>query len=170
MYSCSNNSTIAPFENEKEGCKENMDTLLSHLNGWKVINTYYDVDCFCSTTDKDGQRTDYQKYSLVARITDGLDTLTVVTDNSDSSFNSLTNENEKAWLGTVFGLVIASDLDVNIIKRNNLAIKRACENDSCFELTVNSSKILKGKFLKWKPKIPERPLEDYGLTDDDVNK
>jgi hypothetical protein len=98
MYSCSNNSTIGPFENEKEGCKENMDTLLSHLNGWKVINTYYDVDCFCSTTDKDGQRTDYQKYSLVARITDGLDTLTVV------QFDSLITADNlpayKKWIKT----------------------------------------------------------------------
>ncbi len=79
-----------------------------------------------------------------------------------------TYKNEDAWSGHLFGLIVDFDNDVAAIKRNNLAIKRACNNDSCFELSVTDNKILSADFLKWKPKDLKRPLEDYGLTKDDM--
>lgn len=168
IVGCNNANNVGPFPEDKVVCKENVDTILSHLKGWNVIDSVFTIDNFYSTSNKEGERTEFRKYVLVARITDGMDTLTITADDSKTCFNMNTYKDEEAWSGRVFGLVMDFDKNINAIKRNNLAIKRACSNDSCFELSTNDDKIMSAEFRKWKPKSPERPLEDYGLTKDDI--
>jgi len=166
FFSC-NNTNVGPFSDEKVICKENVDTILLHLKGWSVVDSVFTIDNFYSTTDNDGKTTEYRKYVLVTHITDGMDTLTVTADASKTCLNMNSYKDEEAWNGHVFGLVMCNN-DINAIKRNNLAIKRACNNDSCFILSVNNDKILSAEFRKWKPKAPDHPLDDYGLTKDDI--
>lgn len=165
---CNNANSVGPFPEDKAICKENVDTILSHLKGWIVIDSVFTIDNFYSTTDREGKRTEFRKYILVTHITDGRDTLTVTADDSQTCYNMNTYKGEEAWSGKVYGLIMDFDNDINEIKRNNLAIKRACGNDSCFELSTNDDKIISAEFRKWKPKAPERPLEDYGLTKEDL--
>ena len=170
IISCNNTEYFYPEEYEKVICKENVDTILSHIKGWYVVDSMFTVIEDFHTTDKDGKKTVYFKYYLETIITDGIDTLTISTDKSDEEYNDNTYEFEKAWTGLVssYNMPIGEE-NANEIKRHNLAIKRACSKDSCFELSIPfDDKIMFAHFIKYKPKPTELPLEDYGLTKDDV--
>lgn len=79
-------------------------------------------------------------------------------------------KDEEAWNGYVFSRNLTFSKNVAAIKRHNLAIKEACGNDTCFVLEAGSNNVLSAEFVKWKPKESEPPLEDYGLTEDDIKK
>lgn len=160
---CSNVENVGPFEDDKAICRENADTVIAHMKGWKELSSQYSKDRFSSTTDRDGKRTDFYRWCLIVMISDGQDTLTVTADDSQGILD------EKEWSGNVFGRIILSGT-TEAIKRQNLAIKRACGNDSCFDVSANDSKVLRATFRKKKPKEPEPPLEDFGLTEDDIKK
>ena len=161
VASCSNVKQVGPFEEGKAICRENADTVIAHLNGWRELSSYYSEDRFYTQTDKDGKRTEFYRWVLTINITDGKDTLVVYADDSKGM------PDEETWDGDLFGRVISSDTP-EAIKRQNLAIKRACNNDTCFTFSVSNEKILSASFTKSKPKEPERPLEDYGLTQQDL--
>ena len=157
--SCSNVEQVGPFEDEKAICRENADTIIAHMKGWKEMSSYYNEEKFYSTEDHDGRRTEYVKYVLVVTMSDGNDTLMVMTD------GILTDE----WSGRVYdrNAFLSS---VKNIKRHNIAIKKACGTDSLFDLSAGDSKVINAIFKKEKPKEHEPPLEDYGLTEDDIKK
>ena len=161
IASCSNVHRVGPFEEDKAICRENADTVIAHLNGWRELSSNYSTDRFYTQTGKDGKRTEFYRWVLTIDITDGKDTLVVSTDDSKGM------PDEEKWEGNLFGRIIFSGTP-EAIKRQNLAIKRACNNDSCFTFSVNDEKVLSASFTKPKPKEPERPLEDYGLTKQDL--
>ena len=161
VASCSNVKRVGPFEEDKAICRENADTVIAHLNGWRELSSNYSVDRFYTLKDKDGKRTEFYRWVLTIDITDGKDTLVVSTDDSKGM------PDEEKWEGRLFGRIIFSGT-AEAIKRQNLAIKRACNNDTCFTFSVNNEKVLSASFTKPKPKEPERPLEDYGLTKQDL--
>ena len=163
MASCGNVKNIGPFEEDKAICRENADTVIAHMKGWKELSSDYMKDRFHSVTDRNGKRTDFYRWILTVTITDGQDTLMVSADDSKGI------PGEEKWEGRLFGRIIFNGT-VKQIKRQNLAIKRACDNDSCFNVLVNDSKVLSATFRKPKPNVPESPLEDYGLTVEDIRK
>lgn len=167
---CSNVEQVGPFEDEKTICRENVDTIIAHMNGWKELSSYYNRDDFHSTTDKDGKKTVYTKYVLVVTVSDDHDTLMIRADATKSMYNMKSYKDEEAWNGYVFSRNLTFSKNVAAIKRHNLAIKEACGNDTCFVLEAGSNKVLSAEFVKWKPKESEPPLEDYGLTEDDIKK
>ena len=161
IASCSNVHRVGPFEEDKAICRENADTVIAHLNGWRELSSNYSKDRFYTQTDKDGKRTEFYRWVLTIDITDGKDTLVVSTDDSKGM------PDEEKWEGRLFGRIIFNGT-AEAIKRQNLAIKRACNNDTCFNFSINNEKVLSATFTKPKPKEPERPLEDYGLTQQDL--
>lgn len=161
IASCSNVHRVGPFEKDKVICRENVDTVIAHMKGWRELSSYYDKRNFLTETDREGKRTEFYKWVLIVNVTDGKDTLMVSADDSKGL------PEDQKWEGEVFGRIGFSDT-AEAIKRQNLAIKRACGNDSCFQLSVNSNKVMSATFTKHKPKEPERPLEDYGLTEQDL--
>ena len=72
IVGCNNANNVGPFPEDKVVCKENVDTILSHLKGWNVIDSVFTIENFYSTSNKEGERTEFRKYVLVARITDGM--------------------------------------------------------------------------------------------------
>lgn len=163
ITACSNVENVGPFEEDKAICRENADTVIAHMKGWQELSSDYIKERFHSVTDRDGKRTDFYRWVLTATVSDGQDTLIVSADDSKGTMD------EEWWGGSVFERIITSGT-AQEIKRQNLAIKRACGNDSCFDISVNASKVLSATFRKNKPKEPEPPLEDYGLTDEDIRK
>lgn len=161
IASCSNVHRVGPFEEDKVICRENVDTMMAHLNGWRELSSYYSKDRFYTQTDKEGKRTEFYRWVLTMEITDGKDTLVVSADDSKWM------PDDEKWEGRLFGRIIFNGT-AQAIKRQNLAIKRACNNDTCFTFSVNNEKVLSATFTKPKPKEPERPLEDYGLTQQDL--
>lgn len=161
VASCNNVKRVGPFEEDKAICRENADTVMAHLKGWRELSSYYTDEKFYTQTEKDGKRTEFYRWVLTINITDGKDTLIVSADDSKGM------PDDEKWEGRLFGRIIFSGT-AEAIKRQNLAIKRACNNDTCFSLSVNSEKVLSATFTKLKPKEPERPLEDYGLTKQDL--
>ena len=161
IASCSNVHRVGPFEEDKAICRENADTVIAHLNGWRELSSYYSKDRFYTQTDKDGKRTEFYRWVLTIDITDGKDTLIVSADDSKGM------PDDEKWEGRLFGRIIFNGT-AEAIKRQNLAIKRACNNDTCFNFSINNEKVLSATFTKPKPKEPERPLEDYGLTQQDL--
>jgi hypothetical protein len=161
IASCSNVHRVGPFEEDKAICRENADTVIAHLNGWRELSSNYSKDRFYTQTDKDGKRTEFYRWVLTIDITDGKDTLIVSADDSKGM------PDDEKWEGRLFGRIIFNGT-AEAIKRQNLAIKRACNNDTCFNFSINNEKVLSATFTKPKPKEPERPLEDYGLTQQDL--
>jgi hypothetical protein len=158
LLGCSNVKRYGPHDEDKAICKENMDTITNHLSvGWVVVDSFYNTDRYYSVTNKDGSRDEFYHWILLSRISDGKDTLTIMTNPS----------NIEEWSGYLTSLHFLSSKDIDGIKRHNLAMKRAC-NDSCFMISVDDSKIMSATFRKEKPKDPERPLEDYGLKKSDL--
>lgn len=158
LLGCNNVKTYGPNDEDKAISKENMDTLINHLSdGWVVVDSFFNTDKYYSITHKDGSREDFYHWILLSRVSDGKDTLTIIT----------TPLSSEEWSGEITSLHFLSSKDIVGIKRHNLAVKAACK-DTCFVLSVDDSKIMRAKFLKEKPKEPERPLEDYGLKESDL--
>lgn len=158
LLGCNSVKRYGPYEDEKALCKENMDTIINHLSdGWVVVDSFFNKDRYSSKKNEDGTSEENYRWVMLLRVSDGKDTLTIFTE--PYSFNG--------WSGDVTSLHFLSSKDIEGIKRHNLAIKAACE-DTCFVLSVDDSKIMRAKFRKEKPKEPERPLEDYGLTKQDL--
>lgn len=169
LAGCTNVKTYGPFEEEKDGCKENVDTILRHIaHGWKVYHSDYCKNRFMSQTNRDGKRDDFYKWELLTYITNESDTLVIITDDNMQEYNNKTYEYEPAWTGRIIGYNNVITKDIQKIKRHNLAIKSVCGSDSCFNFSLNSNKTLYADFVKFKPKEKEHPIEDYGLTKNDL--
>lgn len=169
LTGCNNVKSYGPFKEEKAGCKENADTILQHIaKGWKVYYTDYYKNRFMSQTNRDGKREDYYKWGLMTYITNGSDTMVIITDDNMREYNNKTYEYEPAWTGRIIGYNNIGTNDIHSIKQHNLAIKKLCDSDSCFNFSLNSNKTIYADFVKMKPKEPEHPLEDYGLDEDDL--
>lgn len=157
---CNNTKRIGPFNDGKSVCREKADTLIAHMQGWKELSADYIKDRFMNTTDRQtGEQTEYYQYVLVVKVSDGQDTLTIRTDDSTSG---------GVWNGQVWGEKVLLGDNPDVIKRHNIAIKRACGGDTCFTTSINDRHVLSAEFKKAKPKEPDRPIEDYGLTEKDI--
>ncbi len=144
LVSCVNMSKYEAKRRIILECRESADTILAHMSGWHEISSYEDE------TDN--------IIELCVLVSNNKDTLLVVTDGFDSD----------GWRGKIFGKDVTSLSSADRIKRHNLAIKSICKKDSCFTYDPTSSKLLLGHFILKRPKEPERPLEDYGLTEKDI--
>lgn len=158
LLGCNSVKRYGPYEGEKTLCKENMDTIINHLSdGWVVVDSFFNKDRYSSKKNEDGTSEEHYRWVMLSKVSDGKDTLTIFTE--PYSFNG--------WSGDVTSLHFLSSNDIEGIKRYNLAVKRACK-DSCFIISVDDNKIMRVVFRMEKPKEPERPLEDYGLTKQDL--
>ena len=149
----SNTKKIGPFESEKVLCRENTDSVLAHMGGMAVVDSFYNVDQFYSTNEQQ-----FYKYIKVTRVSNGADTLVVIADNGS----------DDCWEARVVDYQLTLSNNVDKIKRHNLLMKELFASDTCFILEVGNSQILNATFRKEKPKEPERPLEDYGLDENDL--
>lgn len=136
ICACTNNKFTIHHENTIKQCRIVADSLMHHLS-----KNWHEYSRSYSTETE----------SLYIGITDGSDSLKVVAEASK---------------GSVIGDGIVFEKRPEIIKRHNLAIKRACGSDSLFVKKLTSNKALSVSF-----RISEEnqhSLEDYGLTDDDI--
>ena len=122
-----------------------------------MVDSFFNKDRYSSKKNEDGTSEEHYRWVMLSKVSDGKDTLTIFTE--PYSFNG--------WSGDVTSLHFLSSNDIEGIKRYNLAVKRACK-DSCFIISVDDNKIMRVVFRMEKPKEPERPLEDYGLTKQDL--
>lgn len=158
LSGCSNVKTYGPNDEDKSICKENTDTIINHLSeGWFVVDSVFNTDRFFSVTNKDGSRDEFYYWIMLSRISDGRDTLTVITKPST----------REEWEGDITSSHFLFSEEIDKIKRHNLAVKSACK-DTCFSLSVDDDKVIRATFRKEKPKEPKRPLEDYGLKESDL--
>ena len=149
----SNTKKIGPFESEKMLCRENTDSVLAHMDGMAVVDSFYNVDQFYSTNEQK-----FYKYIKVTRVSNGADTLVVIADNGS----------DDCWEARIADYQLALSNNVDRIKRHNLLMKELFANDPCFILEAGDGQILHATFRKEKPKEPGRPLEDYGLNENDL--
>lgn len=160
FMSCGGAKRVGPFDDGKAVCREKADTVIAHMKGWKEMSSYYNEDMYMTSTDRQtGEHTEFYRYMLIVTVSDGRDTLMVMTDDSTVG---------DSWDGRIHGRDILFSDDANVIKRHNLALKRVCEGDKFFIISVNDSHVLSAKFEKQKLKESERPVEDYGLTEEDI--
>lgn len=154
---CGKIEKIGPSEDDKDICNENTDTILAHMNGFRIVKTYIYEYEFNNFKSKEGKEYKFFCYAKDTWVTNGRDTLRINTE-------SLGRD---SWKGEVHDNNIYID-DIKKIKRHNLLMKELFSNDSCFTLKVNGSKIIEAVFEKEKPSEPEPPLEDYGLDETDI--
>ena len=163
LWGCNNVTIIGPMEEDKAICQENMDTLLSHIHGWEVINQSFS-SVLLDTYTNNKNVTKVYEYVLYASVTDGNDTISLACYPHSQSFNYDINEFEDAWSGTVFNAATSLD-SIETIKRGNFALKRLCGDDEFFRKTIQDN-VLQVEFIKFKPQKVHTP-SDYGL--DSIN-
>lgn len=158
LFSCNKVDKTGPFEEDKDICNENTDTILAHMNGFRIVKTYIYEYEFQNSKSKEGKEYKYFCYAKDTWVTNGRDTLRINTKSLSSD----------SWEGQVYDNDLTFKNDIKKIKRHNLLMKELFSNDSCFTLKVNSSNIIEAVFEKKKPSKPEPPLEDYGLDETDI--
>lgn len=161
VLGCTTKSSINPVEQESRAlCREAADSILAHMPEWKEVYSSYNKAPFHV------RQQEYTKTVLSVIAVKGKDTLEIRTDQFqwDYKGNSLNKEN--AWVGEI-GRIYPYEENIAIIKRHNLLMKELFKGVPGFTLEVHNN-LIRAKYVKFKPKEPSTPLEEYGLTDEDV--
>ena len=160
FLACSQNQSDS-FLQEKAYCREAADTILSYMPGWEeVYSAYINAPFYVA-----GQ--EYSKIALSVIVVKGKDTLEINTDEFQYYYKGNSIKEDSAWIGEV-GRINSYEEDISVIKRHNLLMKELFKDIPGFTLEVHDN-LIKAKYLKFKPTKPSIPMEEFGLTDDDVN-
>ena len=142
---------------------EAADTIVAHMKGWAVVDSAVYQFVYSNKEDRDGNRKSFYKWVATVRVTDGEDTLRVIAIDDQIAYCDETARFEEAWRGNVEGKFYSTRGNLaNDIKRQNLAMRRACEGDSCFSLKENDM-VLKAEFMLFKPREEVLSRQAYGL-------
>lgn len=160
LLSCSQ-APSDPLLQEKTLCREAADSILSYMPGWEEV-----YSCYTNSPFHVGQQ-EYTKTVLSVIAVKGKDTLEISADEFQYEYGGNSFQEDSAWVGEI-GRVYPFEENVSIIKRHNLLMKELFKGVPGFTLEVNNN-LIKAKYVKFKPKKPSIPLEEYGLTEDDVS-
>ena len=168
FFSCGNNNKVGPFVEDKAYCRENTDSILAHMHGITVIDSFYNEENYYNTRDREGKEQHFYRYVKVTRVTNGKDTLVIFADESHTDYGYGDIKDKEMWTGQVHGHNLILEDNVDRIREHNLLMKSLFSKDTCFTLEVDNNKILHAIFKKYKPEKSERPIEDYGLNENDL--
>ena len=159
LIACSHNPSDPQLQ-EEALCREAVDSILSHMPGWKEV-----FSCYTNSPFHVGQQ-EYTKTVLSVIAVKGKDTLEISADEFQMEFKGNSLQEDSAWVGEI-GRVYPFEENVSVIKRHNLMMKDLFKDVPGFTLEVNNH-LIKAKYVKFKPKKPSIPLKEYGLTDEEV--
>ena len=161
ILGCNTNTSKTGEQESRQLCREAADTILSHMPGWKEVYSGYIKAPFHV-----GEQ-EYSKTVLSVIVVKDKDTLEISTDEFQWEYEGNSLNRENAWIGEI-GRIYPYEENVAKIKRHNLIMKELFKGVSGFTLEVHDN-LIRAKYVKFKPKKPSRSLEEYGLSDEDIN-
>ena len=160
LAACTQRPTVNSLDQEKQAlCREAVDSILSHMPGWKeVYNGYINAPFYVGGKE-------YSKKELSVIVVKGKDTLEIKADEYQSYSRGNSINEDSAWVGEI-GRVYPYEENVAVIKRHNLLMKELFKGVPGFSLEVHDN-LIQAKYVRFKPTKASNP-EDYGLTDENV--
>lgn len=160
LAACTQRPTVNSLDQEKQAlCREAVDSILSHMPGWKeVYSGYINAPFYVGGKE-------YSKKELSVIVVKGKDTLEIKADEYQSYSRGNSINEDSAWVGEI-GRVYPYEENVAVIKRYNLLMKELFKGVPGFSLEVHDN-LIQAKYVRFKPTKASNP-EDYGLTDEDV--
>ena len=160
---CTSNSVKYNIEQDSRAlCREAADSIFAHMPGWKEVYSGYIKSPFHV-----GEH-EYTKTVLSVIVVKGKDTLEISTDEFQWEYKGNSLNQDSAWVGEV-GRIYPYEENIAKIKRHNLLMKDLFKGVPGFSLEVHDN-LIRAKYVKFKPPKTRKPLEDYGLTDEDVKE
>lgn len=161
LVACSQQARVNSVEQENRAlCREAADSIISHMPDWREV-----YSCYIKTPFRVGEH-EFNKTVLSVIVVNGKDTLEISTDQFQREFKGGSLNEEDAWVGEV-SRIYPYETDVAKIKRHNLLMKELFKGVPGFHLKIHDN-LISAKYVKFKPKKPSKPLEEYGLTKEDI--
>ena len=161
ILGCTTNTSNTVEQENKKLCREAADTILSHMPGWKEIYSGY-IEAPFHVGEYE-----YSKTVLSVIAVKDKDTLEISTDEFQWEYEGNSLNPENAWVGEI-GRIDPFEENIAKIKRHNLIMKELFKGVSGFSLEVHDN-LLRAKYVKFKPKKLSRSMEEYGLSNEDIN-
>ena len=161
LVGCENVKEYHESSAERELAAAAADSIAGRMDGWNVVSKNL-WECDYSRQDAaDGQLSVYYRWVATYHLTDGHDTLIVTADSHQFDVSGV--KHEYYYKGRVTGQLIGHNDDVDAIKRQNLAMRRACEGKDGFSLDESGAHVLSADVEIYGPVVSELPRSAYGL-------